>query len=281
MKLRIMSNNQWRCDENKPWWQARGLDCSAETRERGFVRFYLETAPDILALQEVSPLMLEKLLVFAQEAGLDYAAVWGRDTPILYRRGLFELVDSSFLIYPETVPGFDGSFNNSNTKSFCAAVFRHKAAGRLLTVMSTHLWWKSSDPSDKNHQPHSDEARAAQMTLAIDELDRLRGEYTAPQLLLGDLNAVYGSMAVKAAFDRDFEHAHDIARGYRDETNGMHPCGPEVLGPYEVRGFDASIDHILARGLQGAYVERFERRMPEYYLPLSDHAPVWIDLILP
>ena len=147
MKLRIMSNNQWRCDKNKPWWREHGLDCSAETRERGFLKFYSETVPDIIGLQEISPLMLEKLMVFEQKMGLNYASVRGKDTPVLCRRDLFELLDSSFLIYPESIPGYDGSFNNSNTKSYCAAVLRDKAEGKLLTVMSTHLWWKSSDPS--------------------------------------------------------------------------------------------------------------------------------------
>ncbi len=279
MRLRIMSNNQWRCDENKPWWKERGLDCSAETREQGFIRFYTETAPDIIALQEVSPLMLEKLLVFAQKAGLKYAAVWGKDTPILYRSDLFELIDSSFLIYPETIPGHDGSFNNSDTKSYCAGVFRCKANGKLLSVMSTHLWWKSSDPSSAHYQPYSDEARASQINLAIDELDRVARKYHIPQLLLGDLNSVYDSAALKAAFDRSFDHAHDIADEYRDETNGMHPCGPEELGPYTARGFREAIDHILIRGYQDVQVKRFERSMPDYYLLLSDHAPVWIDIV--
>ena len=50
----LMSNNQWKCDENASAWAAIGEDCSAEARVPLLVRAYRETAPDILGLQEVS-----------------------------------------------------------------------------------------------------------------------------------------------------------------------------------------------------------------------------------
>ena len=77
--LRIMSNNQWRRDENHPLWEARGEDCSAAARERGFVKVYQETRPDVIGFQEVSPLMLDEMMRGLQKEGIPYAAVWGRD----------------------------------------------------------------------------------------------------------------------------------------------------------------------------------------------------------
>ena len=70
MHIRLMSNNQWLCDENQPWWAERGLDCSAACREEGFADFYRTTEPDAIGLQEVSALMLEKLLRALQKRGL-------------------------------------------------------------------------------------------------------------------------------------------------------------------------------------------------------------------
>ena len=41
-----------------------------------------------------------------------------------------------------------------------------------------------------------------------------------------------------------------------------------------------AIDHILVKGMPEGAVKRFDRYTPEYYLLLSDHAPVYIDVTL-
>ena len=278
MKLRLMSNNQWRCDDNLPYWQERGLDCSAVCREKGFADFYAQTNPDVIGLQEVSPLMLERLMLELQARGLPFAAVWGRDTPTLYRTDKLELIDSAFLVYPRTVPGLTGEFNNSDTKSYSVAVFRTKGNGKIFTFMSTHLWWKSDDPQSRYYQEGSGAARTWQIGIAIDKLDELAEQYKCPQFLVGDLNTRYESDPIRTAFRRGFSHTHDIATEYKDETNGMHPCGPDVLGPYEPKPFKYGIDHILVRNAPNGFIRSFIREMPESYLPLSDHAPVWVDV---
>ena len=280
MNFRLMSNNQWRCDKNLPYWEERGLDCSAEHREKGFADFYARTMPDVIGLQEVSPLMLERLMIELQQRGLPFAAVWGRDTPTLYRTDKFELIDSAFLIYPRTIPGLEGEFNNSDTKSYSIAVFRTKEEGKIFTFMSTPLWWKSDDPQGGHYQAGSGQARGWQMALAIDKLDEFAAQYKCPQIIVGDLNTAYESEPIRTAFSRGFSHAHDIATDHRDETNGMHPCGPEILGPYEPKPFKFGIDHILVRNAPEGFVINFRREMPESYLPLSDHAPIWADVVL-
>ena len=277
MKIRIMSNNQWKADFNCPYWEERGLNCSAEVREKGFASIYQRFAPDIIGLQEVSALMADYLLRDLQALGLPFALVWGRDTPILYRRDKFELVDSDFLVYPRSVPGLEGEYNNGDTKSYAVAVFRTKDEGKMFGIMSTHLWWKSDDPASPHYQPGSGLARAYQIGIAIDRLNELASDYPIPQIVMGDFNTPYDSEPVKMAFSKGFVHAHDVAAEYKAETNGMHPCGPEILGPYEPKGFDKAIDHIFVRNVPDGFVRRFEREMPEDYLALSDHAPVWID----
>ena len=50
----LMSNNQWKCDENNDIWRAMGEDCSAEARVKGLVRAYRRILPEVMGLQEVS-----------------------------------------------------------------------------------------------------------------------------------------------------------------------------------------------------------------------------------
>ena len=140
-KIRLMTHNQWRCDENRPEWAAMGMDCSAETRMRGFVNVFRDIQPDIVGCQEVSALMADKLIRYLLDDGQRYALLWGKDTPIFYRQDKFELLDSDFFLYSESVPGYSGCFNNQETKSWCLGVFREKESGKVFAFMTTHLWW--------------------------------------------------------------------------------------------------------------------------------------------
>lgn len=277
-KLRLMSHNQWKIDDNRPEWEAQGLDCSAKHRVAGFAQVFAETQPDIIGCQEVSGKMADYMIRFSAEKGLNYALLWGRDTPIVYRPDKFELVDSAFSLYPDACPGFDGVFNNGQTKSYCIGVFRIKENGKLFIFASTHLWWKSSNPSAANYLAGSDEARAYQMGLVIEAITKFQQKYNCPAVLVGDMNANYGSQAIQRAFAEGFVHGHDIAVEYADETNGHHPCGNSGYGPYWHAPFEKAIDHVLIRGAEEGFVRRFDRYQPEYYLPLSDHSPMFIDV---
>ncbi len=274
-KLRLMSNNIWWCDGNNEAWEALGADCSAKARAPGLVRLYKETMPDILGLQECSARMTQFLMTPMAEEGLPYAFLWGRNTPIVYRRDKFELVDSHVGVYPEEIPGLEGSFNDLQTKSWCIAVLRSKESGRLLIFASTHLWYKSDQK-----QPGSEKARLWQMDRLIDRLDRLQAQYGCGAVVVGDMNTWPTGLAVKTALARGFVHGHDVAADYADETQGMHYCYGDGFSakPYE-GGFARSIDHILLRNVKGT-VRRFVRCFPDYYVPLSDHFPVWVDVEL-
>lgn len=278
MKLRLMSNNQWKCDKNYPEWEAKGMDCSPTVRERGFARLYAEKQPDVIGLQEVSGMMADKLVRYCREAGVHYALLWGKDTPIVYRPDKLELIDSDFALFPDEFPGHEGSFNNSKTKSWNLAVFRAKEDGKCFVFVSTHLWWKSGNPASKNYQEGSDEARAYQLNLVMDAAEQYAAKYACPAMIVGDLNADYHSLAVSAALGRGYVHAHDIATDYADEENGYHWCGRDGFVPYVPKPFETGIDHILLKGIPEGAVRRFERYTPDYYLPLSDHSPVFVDV---
>lgn len=277
-KLRLMSTNQWACDKNTPAWEAQGNDCSYSARMPGFLKYYKETCPDILGLQEVTAKMADKLMRLFGEEQMPYALLWGKDTPIIYRTDLFELVDSAYLIYPEEFPGHEGSFNNSKTKSYNAGVFRIKENGKLFVLMTTHLWWRSGNPASKSYQPYSDEARAYQIGLAIDCLDRLQAKYNCPAVIMGDMNAVYASPAVQTALSRGFSHGREVAVEVSNQENGYHYCFPDGFKPYTPGPAANAIDHILVRGFAKDAVRTYDRYAPDYYMCLSDHIPVWIDV---
>jgi len=271
-----MTHNQWKNDDNRPEWAEKGLDCSASVRMRGFVRVYKDTMPDIIGCQETSFNMEEKMMLYCAEEGLRYALVWGRETPIAYRRDKFELVDSDFLMYPAEFPGHEGDFSG---KSYNIGVFRIKENGKLFVFANTHLWWKSGDPSSKNYQPYSNEAREYHIGLLMEKLEKYRKKYSCPVFMVGDLNANYTSLAIKRALSEGYVHAHDVATEYRDETMGYHACGRCGYDNfYRDDPFPRAIDHILVKGAENVNIRRFDRFSPDYYLPLSDHSPAFIDV---
>jgi hypothetical protein len=69
-----------------------------------------------------------------REVGLNYAVHWVRYTAIFYRPEVFEVVDSDYILYPETMEGYEGSFNDVRSKSLNLAVLRVKETGKLLIV---------------------------------------------------------------------------------------------------------------------------------------------------
>ena len=196
----------------------------------------------------------------------------------LYRQDKFEVVDSEFSLYPDEFPGHDGIFNNDKTKSYNIGVSRIKENGRLFIFASTHLWWKSSDPGSDYYQKYSDEARAYQIGLLIERVNALKERYGCPAFIVGDLNADYSSLTVRYALTNGFVHAHDVATEYADESVGYHDCFPWGFNDYyNDDPFIMAIDHILLSGA-GVDILRFERFSPDYYLPLSDHSPAFIDV---
>ncbi len=276
MKIRLMTNNQWKNDKNNRAWEAVGANCSAEIRAKGFAKVFFELLPDVAGLQEVSPLMLAELVQNLAVYNLNYTVIWGADTPIAYNADKLELLDSYFAYHSESIPLFEGCFNNEKTKSYAIAVFRQKADGKCFTFANTHLWWKSSRRDDENFQAYSDEARAYQLNLVMDKAEELSGKYgNCPIVIVGDLNADYNSQALRAAFEREYIHAHDLAEEYRDETNGTHFCFGSGYKDYEPTPFKNGIDHILLKN--AASIARFDRYYPQWYMPLSDHFPTYID----
>ena len=278
-KLRILSNNVWCCWENQPWWIERGLDCSSDARSESIARVYEELLPDLIGWQEGDSKFQKHVPRILEEKGLSYGYITGNLTPIFYNKKTLVLLESHFMIYPVSVPGYEGEFNNANTKAFTVAAFRIKESGKMIVFATTHLWWMSGIEGKGCYRPHSCEARAYQINLMIDRVEELRKKYDCPAIISGDLNDVYESPAIKAAQERGYRHAHDIAVEYADERNGWHYCFPDGYDMYEnPKPFKEGIDHILVKGEPEGFVRRFERYTPEWYMPVSDHFPAYADV---
>lgn len=281
--IRLMTHNIWNREKNSPAWEEQGFDCSADARVGGLLRVWQETQPDVIGCQEASAYMAD----LVKEGMPDYTLIWGRYTPILYRADKLELVDSEFCTYPEYIEGYEEKYNDSRSKAYNIGVFRTKEDGKLFIFATTHLWWKRSPrpdeeaPYPKTCQAYSDEAREYQIALLCEALDRFRAKYNCPAFLVGDLNTGYESKAVQSAFAKGFRHAHDIATDYAEEAVGYHYCFPDGFKTfYSDRPFKTAIDHILVAGEKEGSVKRFERYSPDYYFPISDHSPAYVDIEL-
>ena len=273
-----MSDNQWWSDSNKPAWRDAGLDCSAAAREGGFLRLFSEVDADIIGLQECSALMADLHMRGFSERGMGYSLLWGRDTPVLYKTDKFELIDSAYLVYPTAIPGFEGEFNNLNTKSYCIAVLRAKETGDTIIFGTTHLWYMSSNPNWKHYRPGSDEARVYQLGLMIDKAEELIAKYDCPAVLVGDMNTSINSAPIKNAIDRGWKHARNIATDYSDPGHGYHKCGEDGYEPYVPAAPERALDHVLVKNEKVGFVKSFKYFDEEYYMPLSDHLPILIDV---
>ena len=283
-RIRLMTHNVWNKNFNSPEWEAKGEDCSATARVGGLLRVYRETMPDIIGGQEFSALMADLMKEGFAEAPVDYTLIWGRFTPILYRADKFELVDSAFGAYPEHMEGYEGIFNDAKSKSWNLGVFRIKESGKLFIFATTHLWWKKSPVDETSfgnnvYQAGSDEAREYQIATLAEKIRFYREKYDCPAVLVGDLNTNYRSKAIKYLLDHGFRHAHNIATEYADESIGYHDCfGWGYTTEYYSGPFEDAIDHILLIGEKDGAVKRFERYSPDYYFPISDHSPAFIDV---
>ncbi len=282
----LMSNNQWNRDKNSPEWEAIGDDCSAEARMDGLVQPIIDVMPDVVGLQEVSAHMGDlfkdrvRELVLADGSVAKYEYLSGGYTPIIYRRDKLLLLENGFYRFPESVPGYEGKFNDAGSKGHSYGVFQDRTTGKIFAVMTTHMWWKSSNPQSGAYLAGSDEARAYQMNINCKVMDKIIEKYNCPGVILGDYNARMDSYALNVAQLMGWREVHDLAVGDCDDTRGHHPCGPSGYKRVDMGIFAQAIDHIMMKNYENVTVNHFRRVTDEYFDRISDHYPLYIDITL-
>ena len=284
MRLRLLTNNIWNTMRNIPAWQEKGEDCSPEARVPLLGRVYDELRPDVMGLQEANHKMVDLLAYECHARGLGYAISYAPFTSIFYRADRFELLDAAYLPYPVTMEGLEGEFNDCGSKSLNLAVLRCKENGKVFVFANTHLWWKGIVPRFENdpwYLPDSGKARVRQVTMAAELIAAYQKKYGgAPAIFLGDMNCPRYSDPIEKALELGFVEAHDVATEYASEENGYHYCFGDGHRPYEPGKYEDAIDHILLRDAPEGFCLRLERFTPDWYEPVSDHYPAYIDVEL-
>ena len=274
MDIRVLTSNAWRCDENKPWWAERGLDCSAAARVPVLLRAYREISPDVIGFQEVSAAMQAMFAAQMRPQGFEFVS--GGDTPVAFRADRLKFLESGFCRFPERIPGLDGSFNNRDTKSFVWCLFETRDADKArFALLNMHLWWMSEE-----RQPGSDAAREWQFRQAAAALAAAPELGGLPAIATGDFNAAPPSPCLRAAAGSGWCDAHDLAPD-PDETRGTHPCSANGFGPRPTPGtFAESIDHILVKAPSPLQVLSHRRLREPWFDPASDHYPLFCDIAI-
>lgn len=283
----LMTSNQWQNDKNTAKWAEMGMDCSYTGRAGGLYDAYTSVLPDAIGVQETSRnmqhLLLDKMFHITDENGeviAKYDCIDGTDTPIWYRSDRLIPVESAFLLYPEHIEGFEGMYNNHGSKSYSVAVFKCREDGKIFVFMSTHLWWKSSNPNAKHYMPMSDEAREWQLRLCCKTVDALCEKYNCPGFIVGDYNAKMNSKAITTAIANGYVEAHDITVGERNDLRGHHPCNANGFDRGDPGTFEQAIDHILVRNPEMITVNSYKRYDDPAFDCISDHYPLYIDVTL-
>jgi len=277
-----MGQNQWNNTANRQKWEEKGLDCSAAHRMKGHIRVFKELMPDVVGGQEINKEMQLYFMLYCQEEKLPYSMIWGNMTPIIYRADKLELLDTEYLLYPKALEGFEGSFNDADSKACNLGVFRDKESGKVFIFVTTHLWWRNgSNPQYYSYQAGSDEARAYQLRLAVELVNKYRAKHgNCPVVIAGDMNTGTGSLALDfIEKEAGYIHAHDAAVDFATGEKGYCSCGGDGPAPkWQDASYTTADDHIYVKDMPEGSVKRFDRYCPDYYLSLSDHAPVWIDV---
>jgi len=282
--LRLMSQNQWYWSDNRPEWQELGLDSSAATRMHGHIQVFKDLMPDVVGGQEITPEMQQYFKFYAAEEGLSqYALIWGNYTPIIYRSDKLELVDTEYLRYPTAIEGLPGKYNDTGSKGATVGVFRIKENGKMFIFLTTHLWFKRGNPEHPKYYPGSNEARAYQMRLAKEMIEKYRRIYgEIPTVFVGDVNA--GSdykELLPVMWEGGYTHAHDEATDFATDDDGFNTLTTKGPGQWRhLHYLHNAYDHIIVKDFPEGSIKRFDRYMPDYYLYISDHAPVYIDVEL-
>ncbi len=273
--IRIMSNNVWDCDSNKPAWEAIGENCSAKTRAEGLAATYMAYAPDVICLQEMSILMIGHIRKHLRDNGFSYdllSYTVGSDadnTCILYRTDTLKLLDKG---HHEFTYG-----NNGGSKSYTWGYFEQKATGKTFAALSTHMWYKS-----ESEAPGSDKSRENQAAEIVAAMNKVIEKYNCPVFIMGDFNTRTTTDAFKVFTDGGFKNTYSLASEFADNHKGRHTCGAEGFALENSSGTYSrdAIDHILLKNGENTNIYVFDHARPYFYIKLSDHYPVFVDATL-
>lgn len=206
-----------------------------------------ENEPDIICFQEVTHVHQGFLKNALKGYGytIKYRGVGALSeaTPIYYNLKKFELVsDGGFWLSP--TPNKMSKGWGAAMKRVCSyVVLRQKSDGKEFAVFNTHL----------DHV--SELARVNGIKLVLDKIKEL-GDL--PSMLLGDMNALYGSDTYNAAIE-SFDDSREVAKTTEENRNTFHNYGKKS-GDSAIDycfllkdKFDVDFYHVLAEKVNGEF----------------------------
>ncbi len=259
-------------------------------REAGVESSIVKAAPDVVALQEVSPnwydsVMFSNLAMRGyvlvrgdEEAALRRAAFTGKRSrghinyePLLYNSESLELVDSGTDFFHVGL---------QVGKGVTWAVLETKRGHRRFAALGTHFWWQ-------HNGKESDAIRELNARHILWVVNSLRSKWgkDMPVIMGGDLNSWEHSRAhamlrqggfANAALEADVRSPHTSHHGnpVRGEDGKLHGS----LCPAELDKPERSLDYIYHT--KGINPLRHEVIVDQPTLDVSDHSPVLVEFEL-
>ena len=280
VNLRIFDDNVWdyHQDTIPPKWQEAGLDCRDSVRSPKFAQLIRAYMPDVICLQEYSSHMDSVLYPMLKKYGYKRASNGKEEswphTPIFYDKAQWKPLRINYRLYghgPDT-------WCNNGSKSFTSAVLKNKATGKIVGVVSTHLWFRG----DKSH-PGSTYARASQVALIMAEVEVIKAKFNCPVFVCGDMNSTEDTLPMQLFINSGYKPCYKIATQYSDKALGHHTCFAHTVGSRNNNGKDreaGSIDHCFIHNEQNTEVKVFDCIRPYFSVFLTDHYPNLIDVEL-
>ena len=275
--LRILDNNIWAYnkDEIPAAWQSLGDDPRNSFRSRQYAGMVEALLPDVFGWQEYDAPMqalVEPMIAAKYAQALPGGVPTRMCTPLYYNK---ETVEPLLVHYKS----FPGEFNNSNSKSYCSAVFRHKPTGVAFIVVSTHLWWMG-----ESSKPGSNAARTSQALMIANEVEDLLIDHDCPVFVMGDMNCNLSSDAMKVFTGRGYKDCGQSATQFRDSFKGHHTCSESdgwAWSPQQNDDCATAIDHIFEFNC-GTMASVLTHRIVTagFTLSLTDHCPRYVDVAL-
>ena len=232
-----------------------------ESAQRGedLKRAYLILKPDVVAMQEVDSLWIEKysLESLMGEIGYKMTPVGNKkhSNPIIYNEKTVKLIDSGYKTYGAT--DALGQY-----KSYQWALFEQLATGKRFIAVSTHF-------ISGNYNSQRTQC-ANQLAKEIKKIASDNGN--VPVIIGGDFNTEPSTSACTV-----LKSSFNFARETCKSKVNMEYCTANNFGEPPVKG--DSIDHVFY-SKSGVTAKHFETVISTFTYCYADHVPVCFDCTL-
>lgn len=268
--IRIMLSNIFgNCDNTK---------YPISYRTRSIAEVIAGYSPDVVGLQECSPMSRSCNIVdILNSYGFSEVKVTPTNsknnnyTPLFYNPNTVKVIDSGYVYY-------NGSLNDSGSKSITWAVFETLSTSKRFAVCSTHFFYQSADLG-------GDTGRVENAKVLVSTAKMIADKYNVPVIAGGDLNTTIATDAFKTLTRNGFSNIQGLAK-VKDEDRTFH-AKPEFssdVGFYSTFSLPdpnayttKAIDHALVYNKGDLSFKLFRVIKDSLALMSSDHCPIMMD----